>query len=452
MKRSRNTAAAAAVASLGLLLAACGGGSDSSSSSQAAASGAAPAASAPAGDGSAPATASGDPITIGMPIAQSGPAGIADHKDCWNGAILAQDGINAAGGVNGRPIELDVTDIDILSPEGITAGFQKLTGDGVQAIVSPFVIIPPPALDAAAAYGAPYMSGDTNIDAQKMREADPAKYGNYFVDPAETYYGSGLVPFLDELKASGGWTPTNNTVSIVRGDTAYNKNIADATVAAVEGSGGAWQMGDIIDITAGTKDWSPVIQKLKAAAPGVIMVDHWIGAELASFSKQFAKDPVPGSLVYLQYGPSQPEYLQIAGADAEGFVWGTVIGTGNTSPEDKAFRQAYQAKFGVDDKTMGMVYPAWCYDMVHVLANAWSNVDPTDFAAVNAFIAANPTDGVTGHLDFSAPTGATPVYPDQVSDPAAGVTHYFYQVQDGRHTVIAPTGDAEAPYKPQPWQ
>lgn len=444
MKRSRTTAAAAAVASMAVLLAACGGSSDSGSASSAA-----PAASEAAGS-AAPAEASGEPITIGMPIAQSGPAGIADHKDCWNGAILAQEQINAAGGVNGRPIELNVTDLDILSPEGITAGFQKLTGDGVQAIVSPFVIIPPPALEAAAAYGAPYMSGDTNIDVQKMRESDPAKYGNYFSDPAETYYGSGLVPFMDELKASG-WTPTSNTVAIVRGDTAYNKNIADATEAAINASGGNWKVGDVIDITAGTKDWSPVIQKLKASKPGVIMVDHWIGAELASFSQQFAKDPVPGALVYLQYGPSQPEYLQIAGADAEGYVWGTVIGTGNTSPEDKAFRQAYQAKFAVDDKTMGMVYPAWCYDMVNVLANAWKSVDPTDFKAVNEYIKSNPTDGVTGHLDFSAASGATPVYPDQVDDPTKGVTHYFYQVQDGRHTVIAPANDSEAPFKAQPW-
>ena len=94
---------------------------------------------------------------------------------------------------------------------------------------------------------------------------------------------------------------------------------------------------------------------------------------------------------------------------------------------------------------------AWCYDMVNVLANAWKTTDPADFAAVNAFIAANPTDGVTGHLDFSAPSGSTPVYPDQVSDAAQGVTHYFYQFQDGRHTVIAPTDDAEAPFKAQPW-
>ena len=452
MNRSRLIASAGALTTAAMLLAACGGGSSSSSSSAAApaASEAAPAASeaAPAASASGGA-ASGEPIKIGMPIAQSGPAGIADHKDCWNGAILASDQINANGGVNGRPIQLDVTDLDILSPEGITAGFQKLTGDGVQAVVSPFVIIPPPALDAMAAYGAPYMSGDTNIDAQKMRQSDPAKYGNYFTDPAETYYGAGLPVFLSQLADSGKWKPTNNTIAIVRGDTAYNKNIAQATIDAAKASNGAWQIGDVIDITAGTKDWSPVIAKLKASKPGVIMVDHWIGAELASFSQQFAKDPVKGSLVYLQYGPSQPEYLQIAGPAAEGYVWGTVIGTGGKSPEDLAFRKAYQEKFGVNDKTMGFVYPAWCYDMVNVLANAWKNADPADFKAVNDYIAKNPTQGVTGFLDFSQ--GATPVYPDQVDSASKGVTHYFYQVQNGQHTTVAPADDAEAAFVPQPW-
>ena len=444
MQRARITTLAATVATATLLLAACGGGSETASNS------AAP--SAPAASSAAPAdggAATGEPIVIGMPIAQSGPAGIADHKDCWNGAILAQETINAAGGVNGRPIDLNVTDIDILTPEGITAGFQKLTGDGVSALVSPFVILPPPALDVAAAYGAPYMSGDTNIDAQNIQASDPAKYSNYFVDPAETYYGSGFVTFLSQLKDSGKWTPKNNKVDIIRGDTAYNQNIAQATIDAIAASEGAWELGEVIDITAGTKDWSPVLQKLAANDAGTIMVDHWIGAELASFSQQFAADPVEGSLVYLQYGPSQPEYLEIAGDSAEGFVWGTVIGTGNTSAEDKAFRAAYQSKFGVDDKTMGLVYTAWCYDMVNVLANAWANTDPADFAAVNAYIAANPTNGITGNLNFA--NGAVPIYPDVETDPAKGVTHYFYQVQDGRHTVISPDTDAEAAFAPAPW-
>ncbi|MFM9048648.1 MAG: ABC transporter substrate-binding protein [Actinomycetota bacterium] len=440
-------AAAGSVAVLSLVLSACSSSDSGEAASETTA--AETAAEEPASEEAAPAEASGDPIVIGLPIAQSGPAGIADHADCLNGATLAKDQINAAGGVNGRPIEFSVTDIDILTPEGITAGFQKLTGEGVSALVSPFVLIPPPALDAAAAYGAPYMSGDTNIDAQKIRSSDPAKYGNYFVDPPETYYGSGFVTFLTNLADSGAWTPKNNKVDIIRGDTAYNQNIAQATVDAIEASGGKWQLGEVIDITAGTKDWSPVLQKLAANDPGVIMVDHWIGAELASFSQQFAAAPVDGSLVYLQYGPSQPEYLDIAGDSAEGFVWGTVIGTGNTSAEDKAFREAYHAATGTNDVTMGMVYPAWCYDMVNVLANAWKNVDPADFAAVNAFIAANPTQGVSGYLNFA--NGVVPSYPNDVASAAEGVSHYFYQVQGGRHTVIEPADDAEAPFIPPPW-
>jgi len=447
MKRTRLMAAAGSVAVLSLVLSACSSSDSGEAASETTA--AETAAEEPASEEAAPAEASGDPIVIGLPIAQSGPAGIADHADCLNGATLAKDQINAAGGLNGRPIEFSVTDIDILTPEGITAGYQKLTGEGVSALVSPFVIIPPPALDAAAAYGAPYMSGDTNIDAQKIRSSDPAKYGNYFVDPPETYYGSGFVTFLTNLADSGAWTPKNNKVDIIRGDTAYNQNIAQATVDAIEASGGKWQLGEVIDITAGTKDWSPVLQKLAANDPGVIMVDHWIGAELASFSQQFAAAPVDGSLVYLQYGPSQPEYLDIAGDSAEGFVWGTVIGTGNTSAEDKAFREAYHAATGTNDVTMGMVYPAWCYDMVNVLANAWKNVDPADFAAVNAFIAANPTQGVSGYLNFA--NGVVPSYPNDVASAAEGVSHYFYQVQGGRHTVIEPADDAEAPFIPPPW-
>jgi len=458
MKRSRWMAAAGSVAALSLVLSACGSdsddaGQDDTASQEAAAddsaadSGGDSAGDAGSDDGGA--EASGEPIVVGLPIAQSGPAGIADHADCLNGATLAKDEINAAGGVGGRPIEFSVTDIDILTPEGITAGFQKLSGEGVAAFVSPFVIIPPAAVEPAAAYGAPYMSGDTNIDVQVIRASDPAKYGNYFVDPPETYYGSGFVKFLSSLADSGQWTPKNNTVDIVRGDTAYNQNIAQATVDAIEASGGAWQVGEIIDITAGTKDWGPVLQKLAANDAGAIMIDHWIGAELASFSQQFAADPVEGSLVYLQYGPSQPEYLDIAGDSAEGFVWGTVIGTGNTSPEDVAFREAYHAATGTNDVTMGMVYPAWCYDMVNVLAQAWNNVDPADFAAVNEFIASNPYAGVTGYIDFSA--GATPSYPNDVSDPSQGVTHYFYQVQDGRHTVIDPIDDAESQFVTAPW-
>jgi branched-chain amino acid transport system substrate-binding protein len=392
---------------------------------------------------------SGEPITIGSPFAQTGPAGIADHQDCWNGTKLAIKEINAAGGVDGRPIELVVTDIDLLSPEGTTAAFEKLVADKVDAIVSAFTLIPPPALEVAAAYGAPYISGDTSIDAIELVRGDQEKYSNYFSNPAEYFYGTGFITEITSLAENSDWTPTNNKVDILRGDTAYNQKIAEATIAAIEESNGKWELGQVIDITAGTKDWAPVIAKLQADPAGVIMVDHWVGAELASFSQQFAANPVADSLVYLQYGPSQPEYLQIAGPSAEGFIWGSVMAVGNTTDAAKEFRSAYQAEYGVDDVSMGLVYTGWCYDAVNMLAQAWAVTDPTDFPAVNDYLRSNAYDGVSGHIDFA--NVSAPVYPIEVSDSAAGVTYQFFQVQDGRHTVIAPEGFSESSFVKAPW-
>jgi dihydroxy-acid dehydratase len=75
-------------------------------------------------------------------------------------AILWEGG-NAAGGVKGRALELKVIDIDIMTPEGTQAAFRKLVDAKVQAIASPFVLIPVPAMAAVANYKAPYLHGNT---------------------------------------------------------------------------------------------------------------------------------------------------------------------------------------------------------------------------------------------------------------------------------------------------
>ena len=176
--RRRRWTLSAAAAVIGLVAAACGSsGGDST------------AAPSTGGGGSTP---TGAPILIGGPFAQTGPAGIADHKDCWNGTQMAIDEINAAGGIKGRPLKLEVTDIDMLTPAGVQTAFQNLADKKVNAIVSPFVITYQPALDVSAAAGIPYLSGGTSSPTIKVAKADPAKYWNFVSDPAESYYGGGF--------------------------------------------------------------------------------------------------------------------------------------------------------------------------------------------------------------------------------------------------------------------
>ena len=94
-------------------------------------------------------------ILIGIPAAQSGPVGVADHQDFTNGALMAVEEINAAGGVNGHTLTTKIIDLNMLTPEGNVAGILNLVEAGVHAITSAFTIIPQPAMDAAAPSGIP---------------------------------------------------------------------------------------------------------------------------------------------------------------------------------------------------------------------------------------------------------------------------------------------------------
>lgn len=389
-----------------------------------------------------------DDIVIGIPAAQSGPVGVADHQDWTNGVLMAIDEINASGGVLGRQLNTKIVDTDILSPEGTVAGIQALTDSGVDAIASAFVLIPQPAMDAAASSGVPYVHGNTQTQSDELVKADPEKYRNIFqLDVPEVWYGSGYINFLTQLVESGQWEPKNNCVHIVQGQIAYTQQISKATQAAIAESE-MWEQGPITDVQFPVQDWAPIIRALHDSDCAALMIDHWVAAELAAFAQQFASDPVEGSLVYLQYGPSQPEFLDLAGGAAEGMIWGTVYGV-YADEKGTAFRDAYKARY---PGTMGMVYTGGGYDAVYMLKDAWEKAgDPKDFDAVGDAIRAAEFRGVNGYYKFRPETQSGISYPNMTDDPEAGQAHLIFQVQNDEHRIIAPEPFAEVPFVPAPW-
>lgn len=390
-----------------------------------------------------------DPIVIGIPAAQSGPVGVADHQDWTNGAMMAIEELNAKGGVLGRPLEAKIIDLDMLSPEGNVAGFQSLIEGGAHAIASAFTIIPQPAMDTAAPSGIPYVHGNTSTVNVDLFKADPQKYRNVFqLDVAEKWYGTGFVRFMSDLKASGQWEPKNNKVHIVQGQISYTQLISQATQEAVAKTNGEWEIAAVTDIQFPVQDWAPVIRALQDTDAGAIMIDHWVAAELAAFAQQYAYDPVPGALVYLQYGPSQPEFLDLAAGAGEGMVWGTVYGV-YADEAGAAFREKYREKYS---GTMGMVYTGGGYDAVNILASAWESVgDPSNFDAVGDYIRNIEYRGINGFYKIDPDTNSGVSYPNMVSDPEAGQAHLFFQVQDDEHRIIAPSPYAETSFRLAPW-
>jgi len=393
------------------------------------------------------------PITIGLPIAQSGPAGVADHADYLKGAQLAVKQINAAGGIKGRPLALRVVDIDLLTPEGTQAAFRKLVDAKVQDILSPFVLIPVPAMATVANYKAPYLHGNTQQASLDLVRKNPEKYGHiYQVDPPETFYGAGFPLFCEQLESRGAWKPANRKVHIITEQIAYTQNITKAAADQFKARG-KYEVAKITQIQFPVQDWGPVLQDIKSTGAGIVMVNHWVAAELAAFAKQFAANPLPGALVYLQYGPSQPEFLNLAGAAAEGFVWGTVYGV-YADAQGQTFRDQYKAEYlgkGGKDGVMGLVYTGGGYDSVQLLAKAWSKAAPEDFKAVNTALQSLQYRGVNGFYRFDNPNQSPPNYPLEVNKPEEGIAQLFFQVQGGEHRIVAPDALKQSAFKPAPW-
>lgn len=403
-----------------------------------------------AGSASSLAHAQNKPIVIGMPIAQSGPAGVADHVGFWSAAKLAVKDINDAGGVKGRLIELKVVDMDLLTPEGTQAAVRRLIDAKVNAIVSPFYVVGAAAAEAGAGYKAPFLHGSASSEMENLVLKNPVRYGHMFQTvPVEVLYGSGFAVFLEDLKASGTWKPINNKVHIIREDLAYAKNITKSAEAQLKARG-KFDVVKVTDVQLQVSDWGPAIQELHATGAGVIMVNHAIAADLAAFSKQYAANPVRGALVYLQYGPSQPEYLTLAGPAAEGFVWSSLAGV-LADQQGQAYREKYRSAVLPKGGTMGMAYTGNGNDVVRMLADAWTRADADNFPAVVAELRKTRYRGVNGVYNFDSAKQSTLSYPQETSKLEEGMPHLFYQVQGGQHRIIRPNAVKEVAFRESPW-
>lgn len=390
----------------------------------------------------------GEPIVLGMPISRTAAAGVQDHQDHLNGTILAQEEINAVGGILGRPLEIKHVDVDLLSAESCQASIRRLVDMKVHAISQAFLFVPIPAMDASVGYKCPYVSANTQRAATEMVAANPDKYSHIFqMDPSEVYYGLNFPNFLQDMQESGAWKPTNNGVHIIQEQVAYCQTISKAAQESLSKS--KFELAAVTDIQYPVQDWAPVIQQIRKVGAGTVMVDHWVAAEYASFVKQFRANPLKGALVYLQYGPSQPEFLELSGRAAEGFVWSTVLGV-YADEKGMRFRNAYRKRF--PDTPVGLAHTASGYDIAYMFKQAWEAVgDPNNFKAVCDYLRVTPFRGIAGWSYMNNARQEALHYPLGTPDIEKGMAHLYFQVQGGQHKIIYPRPLKETTLRPAAW-
>ena len=372
------------------------------------------------------------------------------------GSGLARQEINDAGGVGGRTIEQEIVDMNSFDGESLTSAFNDLISREPDAIILGYHNVAG-TNDVVAEYGAPFLNASTaDWQVTEMR-SDPEKYKNVFqVDPTEVPYGIGFPPFLESLITQGLFNPPSKSIYIIEGDIVYGQTIAAAAEEAAPAAG--WEIvgKDPVDTAGGTApvtDWAPFIDNVRSSGASVVFNTHWNPGDHAAFMKAWVADP-PDAFVYLQYGASVPEFLELAGDAANGAVWATVLGTMN-DPIGLAFQERYQAMW---DAPAGFSNAGTGYDELYMLAHAWGITgDTRNFDANITELKRNIHRGVSGGYWMGHEEANFCLsYPSEIADPSLGNPHLFFQIQPDdtgalAHTIIDPTPYIQAEYVQPPW-
>ena len=358
----------------------------------------------------------------------------SDGKEMANGVKMAIDEINARGGLIGYHVDYVVIDDKDSSTDQITTAFNRAVSvEKADVIFSGYHLASGPEFDIVANAGALYYNVNTQIAWVQRYSGNPSKYWGIFqCDPTESWYGQGFAYWVDGALNQGLLNVHAKTCSIISGKSTYGTVIATGFSDQIKKLGWTILTNDGVSEGA-VADWGPVLAKVKQAAPSVLFTSDFSPADDAAMAKSWAASPTK-TLVYQQYGPSVPEYLNLAGPAANGIVWATVLGLlpdkiGND------FRSRYQAKYGAQP---GWANAGGCYDEVNVWAAAVAmSGNPKDYKGVAKATEEVIWRGTTGGISFLSHTGIQ--FPAQTADASIGQPHIIVQIQDGVQKVVSPT-------------
>lgn len=399
--------------------------------------------------------ATGEPIPIGGAMPLTGYAA-ADGLEGKRGVELACEEINAAGGVLGRPLQPVFEDTGEMGPDLTIQAIERLVDrHGVHAVFANYNAGTQTAeYDVIADSGVLYVHANTDIIHHETVSSDPDRYfGCFMADPAEYWYGEGLLKFVNDLEAAGKYKRPNNKIALITSTVSYSAVIANAIKQKAAEYGWEISMEEVVTIPI--SEWGPTLAKIRADNPALIANTHFLAQDLAQFMVQFTPTPTD-SLVYMQYGPSLPAFREIAGESAKGVIYSTVMGT---LPDEmgQAFTKKYREKYGEDASALvgGALYD---YTMQWAIAAALAGGsgapgEEEQNRAVADRLRNLIYRGVIGTTRYSYPEQAAVPYPDATPDPSLGMPHQFLQIQDPETdaALIAPWPYETAQFQLPPW-
>jgi branched-chain amino acid transport system substrate-binding protein len=380
------------------------------------------------------------PILIGVPLPLTGPYA-SDGEQMKMALEMAVAEHNEKGGLLGRKLELKFGDVGGLEAEKIKAVGERLIGAGVDAVITGY---DDGGVDTHVfgQYDVPYLHGNAMTLCTEPVAKNPEKYWNCFqYTYNDAAYGVDASEYLFDIPKELQWTPPNNKIAIIKVDYAYNITAADEFKSRVEKIGYKVVVDELTQF--GVVEWGPILSKIESAQPSFVTFWNLDPMDAARFMKQFSERferRGMDALVYMQYTPSIPEFLELAGKSADGLIW--VTGPEAKGAEWEDYRQRWIARFKQEPKGL---YSYATRDAFEIWAQAVKRAGCVDcYKEVARNIREAPYTGLGGvyvfnPIDQSAITGEWLV------------TLVWHQIWDGKHHITGPKSLKKVMYKRPPW-
>lgn len=378
------TAATAILAAVALTTAACGssGSSGGSSGNQ-------------GGQGA---------ILIGVPVPVSGEYASAG-TDILHGAQLAAKDINAAGGVDGKKIQIVSQDDACQASTGSQAA-QKLISQGIVAAAGGYCSTAAfPELQAFHRMGIPYvMDASTNPQLTEQHFAEAFRTIGRD-DEQGPVAASFITGFLHDKR-----------VAVGNDNSTYAKGLADATVSALQQDGAQVVFNNAL--TPGQSDYTSFLTKIGQAKPEVFYYTGYypeFGLLLKEAKQLGLKFTMMGG-----DANNDPTLIKTAGSAASGAMM-TTAPLAQFLSSAKGYVNAYQSAYGSSPGP----YSTYEYDAVGVVAQAIKAAHSTTPGKITAALKSISYKGISGDFHFDSAGDRKPA----------------------NYIIITVKGDSFAPYK-----
>ena len=327
-----------------------------------------------------------DSIKIGEINSYSGlPAFTEPYRKGWQ---LALEEINAAGGVNGKPIEMISKDDGGKPASAITAANELTSSDGAVMLMGTFFSNVGLAVsDFAKQKDVMFLAAEPLTDAITWSKGNAQTFR---LRPSNYMQAAMLAEEAAKLPAKN-WATVAPNYEYGQSAVAVFKQILSAKRPDVKWVGEQWP-------TQGKIDAGPVVEALIATKPDAIL-NVTFGGDLVKFVREGSTRGLFKDRAVVSFLTGEPEYLAPLKDEAPtgwivtGYPWNAV-----KTPAHEAFLKAYQAKYNDYPRLGSIVGYVTMKAAAAILAKAGS----TETAALIKAAEGLPLDTPFGPISFRA--------------------------------------------------